>query len=98
MEWQVQRLTARALKVMYCNIMTNQEVEKFCTGISSFAWDKDFEKFCETCDFDPRYSYSMEKWQQFKELNQLLSKFDNNVMTKIVRTGLKLPLVAEVEV
>lgn len=72
--------------------MTNSEIQQFCTGISTFAWEKDYFEFCQVCGFNPNHFYSEEKWQEFKELNRLLSKFDNNVITRIVRTGLKMPI------
>lgn len=76
--------------------MNNKEVENFCTGVGNFAWNNDFEQFCEVCGFDPNHAYSMGKWEQFRALNRLLSEFDNNIMTKILRTGLKLPPEVEV--
>lgn len=71
--------------------MNNSEVQQFCTAISTFAWENDYSQFCEVCGFN-RDFYSEQKWQEFKELNKLLSKFDNSTMTRMVRTGLKLSL------
>lgn len=71
--------------------MTNQQIEQFCMGLGSFAWNNNFEQFCQLCGFNPDHQYSMEKFKKLSELNQLLSQFDNEIMTKIVRAGLKLP-------
>lgn len=71
--------------------MTNQEVENFSTGISCIAWNQTFEQFCDICGFNPNHLYSEQKWEEFKELNKYLAKFDNELLTTIVRNGLKLP-------
>lgn len=77
--------------------MENSEVQRFVTAISTFAWKNDYKQFCQTCGFNPDHYYSEEKWREFKELNRLLGRFDNNIMTNIVRMGLKLPALNEAE-
>ncbi|BDA75872.1 hypothetical protein CAL7716_100380 (plasmid) [Calothrix sp. PCC 7716] len=71
--------------------MTNKEVEDFCTGIGSLVWKSNFEQFCKECGFNPDHLYAQEKWEEFKCLNKYLSKFDNELLTQLVRSGLKLP-------
>ncbi|NJN07508.1 MAG: hypothetical protein HC815_05775 [Richelia sp. RM1_1_1] len=77
--------------------MDGTEIQKVITGISTFAWEKDYRQFCQVCGFNPEHPYSEEKWRDFKELNRLLGRFDNKIIIKIVRTGLKLPLLEEAE-
>lgn len=77
--------------------MDGTEIEKVITGISTFAWENDYRQFCQVCGFNAEHLYSEEKWRDFKELNQLLGRFDNKTITKIVKTGLKLPLLEEAE-
>lgn len=77
--------------------MDNAEVQKFIRAISTFAWENDYSQFCQVCGFREDF-YSEEKWQEFKELNRLFGRFDNNTMTKIIRTGLKLPIPEEAEI
>ncbi|BAZ18497.1 hypothetical protein NIES4071_103820 (plasmid) [Calothrix sp. NIES-4071] len=72
--------------------MNNQEVENFCTGISCIAWNHTFEQFCDICGFNSNHSYSQQKWEEFRELSKYLAKFDNELLTTLVRSGLKLPI------
>lgn len=77
--------------------MDSTEIQRFVTAVSTFAWENDYRQFCQICGFREDF-YSEEKWQELKELNRLLGKFDANTITKIVRSGLKLPIPEEAEV
>lgn len=49
-----------------------------------------YEQFCAKCGFREDY-YSEQKWEEFKQLSMALTKFDNEIMTTLVRSGLGLP-------
>ncbi len=72
--------------------MNPEQIQAICIAIGSFAWNNDFDQFCQVCGFNPDHSYSMEKWSEFQQLNRSLSRFDNETITKIVLAGMKVPV------
>ncbi|MBD2503964.1 hypothetical protein [Anabaena azotica] len=72
--------------------MKREEIEKFCKGIATFAWNADFRKFCEVCNFDITTQngedYAVGKWQEWQSLQSSLKAFDLDRIEAIVNAGL----------
>ncbi|GJD23015.1 hypothetical protein RIVM261_079710 [Rivularia sp. IAM M-261] len=67
--------------------MNEEQISHIITGIMTFHWKADFNKFCTICGFDPNYAYSQEKWQQWQQLVSGLKSFDQETLAKLVQAG-----------
>lgn len=68
--------------------MEAEQIKLFCTGISTFAWNADFYKFCEVCGFTVDTEYAKDKWKQWQELQRGLNAFDQEKLKAIIDAGL----------
>lgn len=67
--------------------MNEEQINYVITGIITFHWKGDFNKFCTICGFSPNHTYSQEKWQQWQQLVSGLKSFDQEILTKLVEAG-----------
>jgi hypothetical protein len=62
--------------------------ETVVRSISSFLWTADYHKFCEVLNW-PENNYSLQKWDDFRELCKKLDQFDIATLAMLVEAGAK---------
>ncbi len=61
-------------------------IKAFVQTLNTFHWKTDYQQFCQVLNLD-QGQYSLQKYQQFENLCQVLNEFDIDSLAKLVKAG-----------
>lgn len=67
--------------------ITAAEIKQFQQAVSTATWKLGLDRFAEATGWNPEHGYTQDQFKAFQTLGKSLSRFDPEVLVKLIKAG-----------